>query len=506
MDIPLGLLSIAGVLEEKKYDVKVFDARVEGAHISTPRPFSGGITFGASWEEIESYVESQAPDLVGISCQFTTQYETTMQVAEIVKKVDPGIITVVGGPHASVMPESFFERSKAVDFAVIGEGEYVMADIAAWCLGRKHLDRLTCVVYLQNGQLVRNTYCQTLHDLDDLPFPAYHLIDLEKYFKLKAESPKQDLSRPRYKYPGSERSLSFITSRGCPFNCIFCSIHLHMGRKWRSHSPQYVLNHLEYLLKQYHVNHIHFEDDNLTLHKKRFEKILDGIKSRNLRFTWDTPNGVRADTLDRNLLEKSKQTGCSYLILGIESGDPQVLKKIINKKLSLKQVIKVCQLAKRVGIDLRAFYVIGFPGETRRNMQKTIDFALDLQKDFNVWPNLMIATPLLGTDLHRLCLDNGFFAEAVDPYNLSTATSGRGIIQTNDFTPRDIEDMIRHFNHRCRRIHYGNFLKGLFRHPMFFAYILINSIRDYRRVKELCADIVLFSNSVKRHFLHTNAG
>ena len=96
MDIPLGLLFIAGVLEEKKYDVKIFDARIEGNDISTPRPFSNGDTFGASWEVIERYVVSEAPDLVGISCQFTTQFEATLQVAEIVKKVNPKIVTVVG--------------------------------------------------------------------------------------------------------------------------------------------------------------------------------------------------------------------------------------------------------------------------------------------------------------------------------------------------------------------------------------------------------------------------
>jgi radical SAM superfamily enzyme YgiQ (UPF0313 family) len=277
-----------------------------------------------------------------------------------------------------------------------------------------------------------------------------------------------------------------------------------MGKKWRPHSPDYVLNHLQFLHEKYRINHVHFEDDNLTLNKNRFEKILDGIKTRGLKFTWDTPNGVRADTLDRALLEKSKQTGCSYLILGIESGDPYVLKKIIHKELSLKQVVRVCETAYEVGIDLRAFYVIGFPGETRQSMKKTIDFALGLQKKFKVWPNLMIATPLFGTALYKQCADNGLLAEAVDPLNLSTATSGRGIIKTKDFGPYDITRLMRYFNDRCRRIHYGNFVKGLFRHPVYVVYILLNSIKDYRRAKEFCADIVLFSSSVRRHFLHSN--
>jgi len=497
MDIPTGLLYIAAVLESKNYQVEVCDGRVQGKDIFSRRPFSDGYLLGASWEEMAGFVKSSSPHIIGISNQFTTQFYTTLKMAEVVKKVNPRIVTVVGGPHASIMPESFFEHSQFIDLVVMGEGEYIMPEVGEWYRGRRSLDSIKGIVYRNGGRILRNEPRKPIENLDDLPFPAYHLIDLERYFALKAKAKNLNISRPRYNYPGSERSLSFITSRGCPFNCVFCSIHLHMGKEWRSHSPEYVVDHLEYLLKTYNVKHFHFEDDNLTLHRKRFEKVLDIIRERGLNFTWDTPNGVRADTLDEELLVKCKQTGCVYLIMGIESGDQYVLDNIIRKKLSLSRVVKVCKLAKHVGIDMRSFYVIGFPGETKKHMRTTIDFALYMQRKFKVWPNLMVATPLIGTALFTQCDENGYFAKSVNPINLALSTSEVGMIETEDFDMDDIGRLKKCFNRTYRRIHYTNFVKGLFNSPKLIIYILLNSLRDLRRTKEYCADTVLFHHYLR---------
>jgi len=501
MDIPLGLLYIAAVLEKENYQVEICDGRVQGKDIFSRKTFSNGYLLGSSWEEMAGFVKSSSPHIVGISNQFTTQFYTTLKMAEVVKKVDPRIVTVVGGPHASITPESFFKRSQFIDIAVMEEGEYVVPEIAEWYQGRRSLDSIKGIVYRNGGRVFQNKPRELIENLDDLPFPAYHLIDLERYFELKAKTKDLDISRPRYNYPGSERSLSFITSRGCPFNCVFCSIHLHMGRKWRANSPQYVLDHLEYLLKTYNVKHVHFEDDNLTLRRKRFEKILDGIGERGLNFTWDTPNGIRADTLDGKLLVKCKQTGCVYLIMGVESGDQYVLDHIIKKKLSLAKVVKICKTAEEVDIDMRSFYVIGFPGETRRHMKKTVDFALYMQRKFKVWPNLMVATPLIGTALFRECTENGYLAKSVDPISLALSTSGVGMIETEDFDIDDVARLKGYFNRRYRKIHYTNFVKGLFHSPKLIIYILLNSFKDLRRTKEYCADTVLFHHYLRNHFL-----
>ena len=197
MDIPLGLLYIAAVLEEQNYDVKLYDARVEGNDLFSKKPFADGCLIGSSWEEVERYIHAETPDIVGITCQFTTQFYSAVKTAELIKKVKRDIVTVVGGPHASALPESFFKQSEFVDFAVVGEGEYVMAEIAQWHQGLRQLKSISGIVYQDGSNIIRNDCRKSINDLDDLPFPAYHLIDLERYFELKANSKRHDVSRPR---------------------------------------------------------------------------------------------------------------------------------------------------------------------------------------------------------------------------------------------------------------------------------------------------------------------
>ena len=153
-------------------------------------------------------------------------------------------------------------------------------------------------------------------NLDELPYPAYHLVDMEKYL-----NPKTIEYRSFQK-----RALPMVTSRGCPFNCSFCSVHLHMGKKFRAHSVDYVVDHIDHLVKKYHVKTIYFEDDNLTFDIQRFEAICDKIIERDIKFQWETPNGVRADYLTLDLLKKMKNIGCQSVFVGVESGDQYVLR------------------------------------------------------------------------------------------------------------------------------------------------------------------------------------
>jgi anaerobic magnesium-protoporphyrin IX monomethyl ester cyclase len=498
MDIPLGLLSIAAVLEARHYEVAVYDGRVEGADPAARRAHRAGHIRGAGWQEISAFLRRSSPDIVGISCPFTTQSEVALQLAEVVKRTDERILTVMGGPHASTQPEAILAQSPSVDLVVTGEGEYALAEIAEFREGRRALADIPGLVYRREGAIVRNGRRDAIRRLDDLPLPAYHLIDLEKYFALKRGAADSDLSRPRFDYPGSERSLSVITSRGCPFDCVFCSIHLHMGKRYRAHSARYVLDHLETLVNAYGVNHVHFEDDNLTLDRDRFFQILDGIERRGLRLTWDTPNGVRADTLDREILEKCRRTGCVYLIMGVESGDQEVLDRVVRKQLSIDTIFAVAEQAQEVGIDLRSFFIIGFPGETLAQIRTTLEVALRLYRRYRVQPNLMFATPLPGTRLYDICREKGYLQQPVTPASLAAATSRRGIIATPEFDPDDLCALRDRFSRDCRRIHLVNFVKGLLRAPRLLVYILATAMKTTRRFRSCCADTVLF-----HHFLES---
>ena len=272
-----------------------------------------------------------------------------------------------------------------------------------------------------------------MQQLDDLPYPAYDLVEMERYLK-----PNKIGYRSF-----QDRAISMITSRGCPFNCCFCAVHLHMGQKFRAHSAQYVLDHIQYVVDKFKVKNIFFEDDNLTLDIKRFEAICDGIVERKIKIGWETPNGVRADCLNLDLLKKMKQSGANSIFVGVESGDQQILDNVICKSLDLNRVVQFAKDAKQIGLKTGAFYIIGFPGETKENMQRTVDFALRLKRDYDVGMHLFMATPSYGTRLFKDCKANGYiqqdltwnaFAEARQP-------KGMPLITTNEFTPAEVKEI-----------------------------------------------------------------
>lgn len=500
MDIPLGLLSIAAVLEREGYPVAVFDARVQGKDAITPRREGEGYVIGARWEDLEAAVRSFSPHIVGINCPFTSQYRAAVEAARRVKLIDRDVLTVVGGPHATVMAESFFDGIDDVDVVVRGEGETTLREVAEWYRGQRRLEDTAGITWREGSRLLSTEPRAFIQHLDELPFPAYHLVDLERYFALKKKAPP-DVTRPRFNYEGSERSISAITSRGCPFECVFCSIHPHMGKRWRAHSPRYILDHLSLLAAKYGVRHVHFEDDNLTLAPGRFKEILDGMRERALHMTWDTPNGVRADTLDENLLTKCRDTGCVYLIMGVESGDQSVLDHVIGKRLRLEKVVEVARLAEKVGIDMRAFYVIGFPGENPEQMRKTMEFALSLQRKYRVLPNLMKAYPLAGTPLRRICADRGYLVgngggQGGGPEWASGER--KESIRTEDFTPSDVGQLHEQFQRQERKNRHDHFVSGLMKAPGLALYILRRAVREQRRWKEFCADTVLFQHYLRK--------
>ena len=469
--LPVGLLYIAAVLENNNYAVDIYDAQIN-ADVPISRNSDGSIHMGDSWEAVAKQIRRHNPDLVGITNSFTAQLDNAIKVAEITKKINKNILVVMGGNHPTAQPHDFFYKTEAVDIVCRGEGEYTMLEIAGAHREQRDLKNILGTAVKENNQVKINPDREYIADLDILPLPSYHLINLERYFLLHKNGFH---GRPVWRYPGSERAISIITSRGCPFNCIFCSIHLHMGRQWRPHSPEYTLGHLEFLVDKYHIKHIHFEDDNLTLDNTRFKEILNGLFERKINITWDTPNGVRADTLTKELLENSKKSGCIYIILGVESGEQRVLASIINKQLDLNKVIEVAQWCKEIGLDVMAFYVIGFPGETSNDMKKTIDFALQLMKKYDMTPTIFIATPLAGTRLYEVCKEKGYLRQELSSDNLAITTGGgaeASLIKTEEFGPGDIALMLHRFIRGYKIIFLRNILLFIAKKPVnLFGFI-----------------------------------
>jgi magnesium-protoporphyrin IX monomethyl ester (oxidative) cyclase len=447
--MPLGLMYIAAVLEKAGYSVELLDA-----FIADFKPQKNGetVTVGMSFNQIETEIRRRKPDIVGISGPFTSQIGNTLKVSEIAKKVNSDILTIVGGPHVSTIPQEFMETAKTVDIAVIGEGEYTILEIAQYFEDKKLLTDILGIAYRQNGHVIVNASRPFLVNLDELPYPAYHLVDMEHYLTNKMG----------YR-SFQKRAISMITSRGCPFNCCFCAVHLHMGKTFRAHSAQYVLEHIQHVVDKYNVKNIFFEDDNLTFNIRRFEVICDGLIERKLKIGWETPNGVRADRLDMALFKKMKRSGVISVFVGVESGDQEILDKIICKNLDLNHVIEFAKNAKQIGLKTGAFYIIGFPGEKKENMQRTVDFALLLKQKYDVGMHLFTATPTYGTKLYEQCKTNNYLETDLSWVSFGSAARqplGHSLIHTEHFTPQEVKEIAKQAIKKYKRLSLINNIKN----------------------------------------------
>jgi len=448
-NLPLGLMYIAAVLDKAEYNVEILDAFMTS---SSFRKIGDMIIVGMPCERIKEEIRRMKPDIVGITNPFTCQVEHAIRVGDIVKEVDPSILTVVGGPHVPAVPVEFLKEAKNIDIAVIGEGEYTMLDIAKFFEGTKKISDVQGIIYRKNEAIKQNSQRPFIKNLDELPYPAYHLVNMEQYL-----NPKK-IEYRSFK----DRAISMITSRGCPFNCSFCSVHLHMGKTFRAHSVNYVINHIEYVVNKYRVKTIFFEDDNLTLDIKRFEAICDKMIEKCIKVSWETPNGVRPDYLTLSLLKKMKKSGCQSVFFGIESGDQYVLDNIIGKSLNLKAVVKVAKMCKDIGLKTAAFYIIGFPGEKKEHMLKTVELALKLKREFDVGMLLHFATPSLGTRLYKECKEKGYIQENLTPRAFAEVrqTWGMPLIRTEDFAPIEVREIASMAVKRYKRLSLINYFKS----------------------------------------------
>lgn len=230
--------------------------------------------------------------------------------------------------------------------------------------------------------------------------------------------------------------MTVITSRGCPYGCVFCAIGCSMGKKYRARSASNVLSEIDSLVEEYKITDVIFEDDNLTYDMERFRNILLGLIDRNYGLQWYLPNGIRTEGLDREMLTLMKESGCRELYFAVESGSQRVLDEIIRKKSNLEHISKVIKIAADLGLKVECFFVIGFPGEKTADMKATWKFMKDLFKAGMAVHWVGYATPYPGTKLLELCYQNGCLVDGFDPL---LATPVRPSIVTADWSKLKLE-------------------------------------------------------------------
>jgi len=316
---PTGLASVASIAERLGHNVRIVDLNIE------PLPKDNydiiGLTGLSSWKD--SIIKTS--------------------------KLFHNSTVIVGGPWATIQPEEAIAHD-SINYVFVGEGEDTFQE---FLLKYPNIENVRGV-YTKSGAGEPRPF---IKDLDKLPFPSWHLLRLGMY-----------------------KRVTIITSRGCPNNCVFCNAHLFVGKVWRKRSPESVISEIELLVNKYKVKRITIGDENATLIPERFEEICDLIVNKKLKAKFDAVQGIRLDTLNKRLLIKMKKAGFDEITIAPESGSERIVNEIIGKKFNLSEVEDIVKICREIGLVVNSFFVIGFPEETKEEIDQTLKFAEKIRK------------------------------------------------------------------------------------------------------------------------------
>jgi anaerobic magnesium-protoporphyrin IX monomethyl ester cyclase len=314
------------------------------------------------------------------------------------------------------------------DYVVMGEGEFRFDKLLQYFKNKTFsIERIDGVAYKKNNGFVVQKVKYYIEDLDIVPFPDYSELDYQAYSSVATKY-------VHYIHPMRFPYGRIITSRGCPFDCIFCSSKLINGGKIRFRSAKSVLAEIDWLVKEYGVKEIIFYDDNLIVNRKRIVEILEGLIERNYDLQWK-PSSMAVYALDHDLLKLIRKSGCYQLVLALESGTEEVLEIMKKPFRKTDKVQKVIAQAKALDFYLSATFVIGFPGETWDQILRTFRFAESLDIDYCTFN---IATPLPKTELYEMCKKNNLLVQGFSFNDESFTGFGRPSIHTSEFSPGEL--------------------------------------------------------------------
>ncbi len=370
--IPVSLVYLAAMLKREGIKVAIIDGQVESY----------------TEQELSKRLQAMNPRIVGITCMTPIYYEA-VKTAQVVKETLPEAITVVGGVHATLLPEGVMEN-ECFDLLMRNEAEYTFTRLCKAILGGGDFLSIEGLTHRQDGRLVHNPDAPFITDLDAIPFPARELVNMDLYHQI----PDAVFQRP---------VRCILTSRGCPFRCIFCSARQMSGFKYRYRSAKNVLEEWDLLAERYGARQVLILDDNFLVNRQRTIDICNGLIERGYhkRIVWTAAG--RADQVDQELCNLMKEAGCVLLSFGVESGSERLL-ELINKGLKKERIIRAVKMAKKAGLLVRGTLILGLPTETYQESIETIEFAKSLGLDV---AKFSLATPYPGTELYNIAKKEG---------------------------------------------------------------------------------------------------
>jgi len=428
--LPAGLGYLSESLRQNGLEYNIFD-----------------MSLGYSFAGLKKKIDYFKPQLIGISC-ISYMLKNTYRMVSGIKRLYPGITIVLGGPHASSVKEKALRECAGLDFVLSGEGEFSLIDI---CKGQDP-KKIKGLAYRIDSKEVSGVPNDFIEDLDGLGFPKYRGFELDRY---------------------GYKMIGIVTSRGCPYSCIYCSCNV-IGKKIRFRSPQSIINEIGYWYDKGY-REFGIQEDNPTFDRKRMLEICDSLIKQGFRdLKLMCGNGVRADRVDRELLEKMKEAGFKRLAFGIESGSDNVL-AAIKKGATVSVMDKAIKEASELGFFVSLFFLVGSPQETAEDVEKSIQLALKYPVQYADFFNLI---PLPGSELYNWVKTNRYFVRHPDEYlnaRYHPARSVRPVFETPEFPRAERARMLKKTRKVTKKIKrdalLDNFPKlGAFGKALFWVY------------------------------------
>lgn len=367
---PLGLLYIAALLEKNNFSVKIFDIY----------PYDD--------RDMEKIIAYKA-DVIGMTI-LTDYWSRAKHVAEKISSAIAESVFIIGGVHVTALPERSYDELKA-NIGVIGEGEITMLELCSRIADGQSWNEVAGIIYKdKNGKFIRTAGRPHIENLDDLPFPARHMLEFENYLV------PPGIIRGHW----TERSTTVMTSRGCAFSCIWCGTQNIFGRKVRYRSVDNVIDELQHLSEKYRIDTIWFVDDTFTLKKNRVMEFCEKIQARNMKLVFGCQAHVK--TADEEMFMAMRRAGFVQLDFGVESGSDKVL-DALKKNSNAEAIKRAFKLAKKAGLRTLATFMFGLPTETEEDVEKTFRLAKEIKPNFT---SSFFLTPYPGTELMDLVEKN----------------------------------------------------------------------------------------------------
>lgn len=410
---PYGVLSIATYLKRQagdKVNIQVLDCNLsEGRHFISV---------------IKKKLTEFKPDVVGLSMTFGNSYKYLKDISALIKKYNNDTVIVLGGSTATLSYIDIMNEQDDIDAICFHEGEIPFSRMVN---SKNMLDFLENDISwitkksLSEGRIPQKT---SVENLDDVINIDYSFVDISRYAMEEGFSPFTGKMKPR-------KQFFLVTSRGCPFSCVFCTHSSDKDKSMRYASVNEIIKHLRFLISKYDMNTLTIYDDQLLFNKERAKQLFRELAQFNLRI--ECPNGLSVTFMDEELIKLMRNAGMDTVCLAIESGSPYVLNKIIHKPLRLEMVKPVVQSLRKYGFWIQGFFVTGLPGEKDEHRDETVKFIKEVNLD---WNSFSLAVPIWGTELFKICIENGYIKRNMKIDELGGPN--KFIINTPEYTPEHV--------------------------------------------------------------------